>query len=107
MSAHSTYLNVIVWLATATLITLAIAVAGSSGYLISVASVATSYLLVTGLGLFLLFFSLVLGAYNTIKALALLDCEQWNIRMVIKPTIVQIILLCAGVLFYLFSLLVI
>lgn len=103
MTANATYLRVITLLITASLITLTLSIA-STTHIVSTTTTGASYLISVGLGILLLFLSLVIACYSFIKTLLLLDCEQWNIRMVIVPSIIQIVFICAGILIFACSL---
>jgi len=97
MTANTTYLRTASLLIAVTLIVLAIVIAGAS-YVASTTTLSAGYYTSTGLGLLSLLISLFIGCFSFIKSLCLLDCDQWNIRMVILPSIAQVVLLCAGML---------
>jgi hypothetical protein len=104
MPRNNTYLIVNATIVMSTVLALVILMA-SSGYIISNAAVGIVYWLCAGIGLLSLLLSLLLGFYGVAKSLSLLGCAQWNVRMVRSGFIVQIILLCVGLVVYLASLL--
>ena len=97
------YLQVEVTVVASTVIAFAI-LAVITSYIFSSAVTGTAYTIFVGLALLSLLLSLCIGCHGLIKSLLLLGCDQWNIRMVSSGFIMQIILLCMGLLCYSISL---
>ena len=103
MSGTRDYLKVEVTVVASTVIAFAI-LAVITGYIISSVVTDTIYIIFVCVALISLFLSLCIGCHGMIKSLLLLDCDQWNIRMVSSGFIIQIVLLCMGLLCYSISL---
>lgn len=98
MSANENYLRLGSVLLAGSGILTGIAIAGC-GLVMSNVTVGAGYRVCVGIGLLSLFISLGIGSYGMIKSLLRLGCEQWNVRMVARPFMFQLVLLCIGVLF--------
>ena len=102
MSAQATYLKISVLLNGITLLAITVIVAAVSN-LVGTTTASDTYIILSALGLLLLFLSLLVGCYGFLTSLKLLDCAHWNIRMVASSTTVQLVLLCLGTLFILLT----
>jgi len=78
--------------------------AAITAFLLTNTATGLPYFIIAGLALFSLFVSLGFGCHGMIKSLSMLGCEQWNIRLVYSGFVIQIVLLCIGLLCYLLSL---
>lgn len=103
MSGARDYLQVEVTMAASTVIALAVLMVITS-YIISSVVSGMAYIIFVGVALISLLLSLCIGCHGMIKSLLLLGCDQWNIRMVSSGFIIQIVLLCMGLLCYSISL---
>jgi hypothetical protein len=103
MTSSRSYLQVEVVVVASTVIALSI-LAAITSYITSTTAVGLAYVVFVCIALFILLISLGIGCHGMIKSLLLLGCDQWNIRMVIPGFIIQIILLCMGLLCYSISL---
>jgi hypothetical protein len=97
------YLQVEVTVVASTIIAFAI-LAAITSYINSSVITGMSYIIFVAVALISLFLSLCIGCHGMIKSLLLLGCDQWNIRMVSSGFILQIVLLCMGLLCYSISL---
>lgn len=97
------YLQVEVTVVASTVIAFAI-LAMITGYIISSVVTGTTYIVFVSVALISLLLSLCIGCHGMIKSLVWPGCEQWNIRMVSSGFVVQIVLLCMGLLSYSISL---
>ena len=97
------YLQVEVTVVASTVIAFAI-LAMITGYIISSTVTGAAYIIFVSVALISLLLSLFIGCHGMVKSLLLLGCDQWNIRMVSSGLIVQIFLLCMGLLCYSISL---
>lgn len=97
------YLKVEVTVVASTVIAFAI-LAVVTSYIFSSVVTGTTYTIFVGVALISLLLSLCLGCHGLIKSLLLLGCDQWNIRMVSSGFIIQIVLLCMGLLCFSISL---
>ena len=102
MSDTRDYLQVVATVVASTVFALAVLVAITS-YIISSVATGTAYIIFVAAALISLFISLCIGCHGMIKSLLLLGCDQWNIRMVSSGLVIQIALLCIGLLCYLIS----
>ena len=103
MASNRTFLKLAAAQMASTVFALAI-FSATTAYIVSSAPAGVTYFILSGLGLFSLFLSLVIACYGIVKNISLLGCEYWNVRMVRASFIIQNILLCLGVLIYLVSL---
>lgn len=103
MSGTRDYLQVEVTVVGSTVIAFAI-LAAITGYIISSVVTGTTYIVFVSVALISLLLSLCIGCHGMIKSLVLPGCDQWNIRMVSSGFIIQIVLLCMGLLCYSISL---
>lgn len=103
MLNHRSYLHVVVTMIASTVVVIAI-LAAITGYLLTNTATGLPYFIIVGLALFSLFVSLGFGCYGMIKSLSMLGCDQWNIRLVNSGFVIQVVLLCIGLLCYLLSL---
>ena len=103
MSANRTYLTVGSVLLSGTVILMGVSI-GASGLVLSGTTVSAGYSVCVGIGLFSLLISLVIGCYGMTKSLLWLGCEQWNVRMVARLFVSQIVFLCVGILLLVISL---
>jgi hypothetical protein len=97
------YLQVEVTVVASTIIAFAI-LAAITSYINSSVITGMNYIIFVAVALISLFLSLCIGCHGMIKSLLLLGCDQWNIRMVSSGFILQIVLLCMGLLCYSISL---
>jgi hypothetical protein len=104
MSGTRNYLQVEVTVTSSTVIALAV-LAAITSYIISSVVIGTAYIIFVSAALSSLLLSLCIGGYGMIKSLLLLDCDQWNIRMVSCGFVIQVVLICIGLLCFLMSLL--
>lgn len=103
MSGARDYLQVVATVVASTVIALAVLVVIVS-YIISNTVTGTAYIIFVSVALVSLLLSLCIGCHGMIKSLLLLGCDQWNIRMVSSGFVIQIVLLCIGLLCYSVSL---
>jgi hypothetical protein len=93
--------------ATGLLLTTAVLLAASmvmAAMALTSVAVGIDYLVCIAIGLACLIASLVLGCQDLVRGIALLGCEDWSVRRMMRPLAVRLVLVCLGTFFMALSL---